>query len=119
MNKRPLSVTIISCLFAGAGAVGLAYHLTEFKTLSPFPYDVLWVCLVRLLAIIGGVFMLRGHNWARWLTLAWIAYHVILSYFHSVQELVAHAVLLAVFAYFLLRHVAAEYFQGRRLTTGP
>jgi hypothetical protein len=114
---RPLSVTIIGLLFAGAGLVGLAYHLTEFKTLSPFPWDVLWVCLVRLLAIIGGIFMLRGHNWARWLTLAWIAYHVILSYFHTAQELIAHLVLLAVLAYFLFRPAATEYFQGRRLTT--
>ncbi len=64
MNKRPLSVTVISCLFAAAGAIGLVYHLTELKTLDPFPYDVLWVCLVRLLAIVCGVFMLRGSNWA-------------------------------------------------------
>ena len=114
MNKRPLSVTVISCFFAAAGAVGIAYHLTEFKTLSPFPYDVLWVCLVRLLAVIGGVFMLRGHNWARWLTLAWIAYHVILSYFHSVQEVLIHALLLAVFAFFLFRPTATAYFHHRQ-----
>jgi hypothetical protein len=118
MNKRPLSVTILGLLFAGAGVIGLAYHLNEFKTLSPFPYDVFWVCLVRLLAILGGVFMLRGRNWARWLTLAWIAYHVVLSYFHTVQELVAHLVLLAVFAFFLFRPAATEYFRGRPLTTG-
>ena len=67
MNKRPLSVTIVSCLLAAAGAVGLVYHSTEFKTLHPFPYNTLWVSLVRVLAIVAGVFMLRGSNWARWL----------------------------------------------------
>ncbi|HMJ65253.1 MAG TPA: hypothetical protein VK615_07865, partial [Candidatus Binatia bacterium] len=85
MNKRPLSVTIIGILFLVAGIVGLAYHVQEFKTHGPFQYDVLWVCLVRLLAIICAVFMLRGANWARWLLLVWIAYHLVLSAFHSLS----------------------------------
>ena len=65
MNKRPLSITVISWLFVAAGVIGLAYHATEFKADRPFQYDVVWVCLVRLLAILCGVFMLRGSNWAR------------------------------------------------------
>ena len=88
MNKRPLSVTIISCLFIVAGAVGFAYHLTEFKAQGPFQSGIVGLCVVRLLAILSGVFMLRGCNWARWLLLVWIAYHVILSAFHSLSELV-------------------------------
>ena len=36
------------------------------------------------LAIVCGVFLLRGHNWARWLALAWIAFHVVLSAFHAI-----------------------------------
>ena len=88
MNNRPRSVTVISCVFAAAGVIGLAYHLTEFKVLHPFQYGIVWVVLVRLMAIICGVYMFRGSNWARWLTLVWIAYHVILSGFHSMDELV-------------------------------
>ena len=108
MNKRPRSVTVISWLFVAAGAIGLAYHATEFKA---FQYEVVWVCLVRLLAILCGVFMLRGSNWARWLLLVWIAYHVILSAFHSLSELVVHSLLFAVVAYFLLRPQASAYFR--------
>ena len=37
--------------------------------------------LTELLAMVSGAFMLRGHNWARWLALAWIIFHVILSIF--------------------------------------
>ena len=55
--------------------------------------------------------MLRGCNWARWLALAWIAFHVVLSAFHSLPEFALHAVLCAVFAYFLLRPDAALYFR--------
>jgi hypothetical protein len=111
MNKRPFSVTVIGYLFIAAGVIGIAYHATEFKMQHPFEYDVVWACLVRLLAIVGGVFVLRGNNWARWLLLIWIAYHVILSAYHSVSELVVHGLLFAVVAYVLFRPRAAAYFR--------
>jgi hypothetical protein len=114
MNKRPRSVTVISCLFIAAGAIGLAYHATEFKTQRPFQSDLVWVCFVRLLAILCGAFMLRGSNWARWLLIVWIGYHVILSAFHTLFELVMHSLLFAVVAYFLLRPQASAYFRGTR-----
>jgi hypothetical protein len=110
MNKRPRSITVISWVFVAAGAIGLAYHATEFKVHRPFQYDVVWVCLVRLLAIICGMFMLRGSNWARWLLLVWIAYHVILSAFHSLFQVAMHTLLLGVVAYFLFRPRASAYF---------
>jgi len=109
MNRRPLSVTVISWLFIAAGAIGLAYHLTEFK--GQFEYGLALVSLVRLLAILSGLFMLRGSNWARWLLLVWILYHVILSAFHSLSELAIHSLLLVVVAYFLLRPKASAYFR--------
>jgi hypothetical protein len=110
MNKRPLSVTIISWLFVATGAVGFAYHVTEFK--GQLEYDLVLLTLVRLLAIVAGLFMLRGHNWARWLLLAWIVYHVILSAFHTLFELVMHSLLLVVVAYFLFRPKASAYFRA-------
>lgn len=112
--KRPLPVTVISCLMITAGAVGLVYHATEFKTQPAFRNDLIWVSLVRLLAIVCGVYVLRRSNWARWVTLAWIAFHVILSFFHSWQEVVMHGLLLAAFAYFLFRPQANEYFRASK-----
>ena len=114
MNKRPLSVTVISGVFVVAGVVGLAYHATEFKTQGPFQYDLVWVCLVRLLAIVCGLFLFRARNWARWLAVIWMAYHVILSAFHKPFELVVHGLLLAVIAYFLFRQSASLYFRASR-----
>jgi len=111
MNRRPLSVTIISWLFIAAGSIGLAYHATELKVEDRFEYELVWVLLLRLLAIVFGVFMLWGHNWARWLLLAWLTYHVILSAFHSLSELAMHTLLLLVVAYFVLRPQAARYFR--------
>ena len=111
MNKRPSSVTVIGVIFVMAGAIGFVYHLTEFKAQRPFEYDVVWVLLVRLLAIIGGVFLIRGSDWARWFLLIWLAYHVILSAFHSMFELITHSLLLAVIAYFLYRPLVSAYFR--------
>lgn len=112
MKKRPLSVTILAIFLAAAGAVGLVYHVTEIKTFNPFPWDVLWVSVVRVAAIVAGVFMLRGRNWARWLAIVWIGFHVGISAFHSARELVMHALLLAVFVYFLFRRAANFYFRS-------
>ena len=91
MNKRSLSVTIIGWLFIAIGVISFAYLFIEFSNRHTFQYDALWVLLLRLLALACGVFMLRGNNWARWLTVAWMGYHVVLSAFHAWQELVIHS----------------------------
>ena len=111
-NGRPRSVTVIGWLFIAAGIVGLVYHATELKTSGSLDDEVVWVLFLRLLAVIGGVFMLRGADWARWLVLAWIAYHVVLSAFHSWSDTAVHAALLAGVAYLLLRPDARAYFRG-------
>jgi membrane-bound ClpP family serine protease len=113
MNKRPLTVTVLSFVFIAAGVTGLIYHLKDFKPQHPFQYEIIWVTLVRLLAIIGGLFMFLGRNWARWLCLAWLGFHVIVSAFHPLGELVFHAVIFVLITILLLRRDANEYFSVR------
>jgi len=112
MTKRPLAVTIISCVYIAAGILGIAYHLSGFRTPHPFHFDPLGIAFIRLLAIVSGIFMLRGRNWARWLALAWMAFHTVLGALHTLPEFLMHALLLAVFGYFLLRPQATNYFRG-------
>ncbi len=114
MTNRPLSVTILAWLYIVTGLVGVGLHAPEFKALHPFPWDTLLVELVSAAAVVAGVYMLRGRNWARWLALAWIAFHVIVSAFHSWREVAIHALLCAVIAYFLLRRPARVYFGAVR-----
>ncbi len=107
MTKPPLSVAIIAWLFIVAGTVGIAYHATELNI-----HDPEWLLfIVRLLAIGGGIFLLRGADWSRWLLIAWMAYHVVLGFYHDLAQVVMHAILLAVIAYFLLRADAVAYFK--------
>jgi len=108
MKKRPLSITIIGLMFIAAGLAGLAYHAHEF---NPRSAQNLWVFLVRLLAILGGVFLLRGRNWARWLLVAWVGFHVALSVLHTPFELLVHGLLFAGLLVFLFRGPAPSYFR--------
>ena len=118
MTKRPISVTIVSWVYILAGVVGIAAHITEFDLHHPFSNDPVLALIVRLLAIVAGVFMLRRANWARWLAIVWIAYHVVLSSFHSVPAAALHALLLAVFTYFLCRRQANVYFTDQMTEQG-
>jgi hypothetical protein len=109
--KRPLAVTIIAWFFIAAGAAGFLYHLTELNIGAPFSNDAGWVLFVRLLAVVGGILLLRGWNAGRWLLVSWLAYHVALSYFHTIFQLVTHAILLAVIAFVLFHPRVAAYFR--------
>jgi hypothetical protein len=112
--KRPLSVTLIAWLFIITGAGGFVSRVSRFDTSKPFDYDILWPCGLSVLAVVGGAFMLRGANRARWLCLVWMACHVVISAFHSISEVAVHSLIFAVLLYFLLRPGATAYFMCRR-----
>jgi hypothetical protein len=118
-NKRPLSVTILAFVYLAVGALGFIAHFTELKAKGAFPYDALLTELVEFIAIVCGAFMLQGHNWARWLALAWIAFHVVLSAFHALPEFAVHCLFGAVIAWLLFRPGAARYFRGEVSETRP
>lgn len=111
MPKRPISIIVVSYIYIAAGTLGIAYHLRDLRTIYPVQFDVFGILLLRILAIVAGIYMLGARNWARWLALAWMAFHVTVSFFHSRAELAVHGVLLVVFAYLLLRRTASEYFR--------
>lgn len=109
MGKRPISVTIIGLLYILSGSTGIIYHLSD-----PFIMDSehILVLIIRLLAIIGGIFVLRRSNWARWLLIIWITYHLVLSMGHEVYEMLMHLFVLILTAYCLFQPNALEYFRN-------
>jgi hypothetical protein len=115
MNKRPLSITLLSYLLIVVGAAGFVFHFSESYKRHSFASDDVLVLAVSLLAIVCGVFLLRGKDWARWLSMAWIAFHVVLSFFHSMREVAVHALFLLVFAVLLFRPAASQFFRRRAL----
>ncbi len=113
MKKRPTAITVISWLFIAVGAAGFISGLLPFaQRLAESrrnPWELISVETVRLLGIIAGAFMLRGRNWARWLLVCWLAFHVGISAFHTVQETIVHAILMAVVLWFLFRPSANDF----------
>jgi hypothetical protein len=111
-DKRPHSVTILACVYLAVGTMGFANHFRELVALQR---DAVWVELTEFLAIVSGAFMLRGHNWARWLAIAWMAFHALLIAFHAFREFALHCLFLGVIASFFFRPDAARYFRGARI----
>lgn len=111
MNKRPIYVTVLAFILIAAGAIGIAYHFTEFRVLPPREY--FGVLVVRLIAVIAGVYVLRGKNWARWLSIAWIAFHLAISIFHTKEGVAVHTVVLVAFTVLLFLPAADRYFRPR------
>ena len=114
-NMRPLSVTILAWVYVGVGTIGFLSHFPEIRARNAFQYDGILIEVVEVLAIVCGAFMLRGHNWSRWVALTWIALHVILSAFHTFREFAIHCLFCAVIAWVLFRPEAARYFRGARV----
>lgn len=112
--KKPLwSVTIIAWLFVVAGAGDIFLGLSDVWR-RQFHSDSLWPIGLGVVAILCGFFLLRRNNWARWVAVAWLAFHVAVS-FDSRSKLIMHGALLVVLAYFLFRPQANAYFRSAEI----
>jgi hypothetical protein len=73
-----------------------------------------FIWLVRALAVVGGAAALAGRSWSRWLLAAWMIFHVGISLFHSVAEVVAHLAIFSVLTWALFRRSSSDYFSAQR-----
>jgi hypothetical protein len=105
--RRPIAVLLVSCLYMAVGAIGFLVNLPK---LTAMQQDWLWIELTELLALFAGVFMFRGRNWARWLALVWMAFHVAIS-FPVIRLVVTHSIILALIAWVLFRSDTRRYFE--------
>jgi hypothetical protein len=107
-NKIPWPVIVVACLYLLVGVLGFAGHFPELLARHP---DAIGIEITELIAFLCGVFLLRRQNWARWLALAWILFHVGISLFHPWRELAIHAVLCVLIAWALFRPATALWFR--------
>lgn len=106
--SRPISVLAIAGLYLTVGILGFSIHFRDLLAQRP---DSGWVEATELVALVCGVFLYRGHNWARWLALAWMGFHVVLSSFHTYSEFIIHSILLVLIAGCLFNSEANRYFR--------
>ena len=99
MRKPPIPVV---------GVMGFVYH---FRELTAGHQDAIAIELTELTAVVAGVGLLMQKNWARWLALAWVVFHVVLSLFHPLGELLIHAILCILIAWLLFRPATAQWFK--------
>jgi hypothetical protein len=116
-NQRPIAVTIVALLYIAVGIGGFVDHFHGLLEGSLLRFDGAGIELVELVALTAGVFLLRGQNWARWLALAWIAFHVVLSAFGGVAMLAVHVAFCAAIGGILFRPDASRYFRGAPINT--
>lgn len=113
MSRRPIALTVVSWLVIAAGVFGLARGIAGTRTLHPFPIDLIWILILDATWIVCGIYMLRGRNWARWLTLLWMAGHVAIVALYLPMMMAAHVVIFAMIAYLLVfREDVRTYFRG-------
>ena len=105
-GKRPIAVLLVSCLYIAVGTIGFVVNFPKLIALQP---ESIWIELTELLALIAGAFMFRARNWARWLALVWMAFHVAIS-FPVVRQIVTHSIIFALIAWALFRTEARRYF---------
>jgi len=106
-KKRPVSILILASVYIAVGVLGFAFH---FRELLAGHSDAVAIEVTELLAIVAGIFLLLRQNWARWLALAWIVFHVGVSMMHPDRSLVVHSALCAVIAWILFRPAASRWF---------
>ena len=110
MNEKriPWPIIVIACLYLLVGVGGFAGHFGELLARHP---DAIGIEATELVAVICGVFLLLRRNWARWLAMAWILFHVGLSMFHPLGELAIHAVFCIFIAWALFRPETTRWIQ--------
>jgi hypothetical protein len=106
--KRPIPVWIVAALYLVVGVMGFVYH---FRELTAGHNDAIAIELTELLAVVAGIGLILRRNWARWLALAWVVFHVVISLFHPLRELLIHAGLCMVIAWLLFRPATARWFR--------
>jgi hypothetical protein len=120
MMPRPRAITFVAWVFIIVGAAGIlndiwplltsdaGLQLAKLKAEGLGDIGPAWA--TRLLAVGGGSGLLLGRNWARWLLVAWMLFHIGLSVLHSLPEVLMHAVIFAPLLYFMFRRSSEPYF---------
>lgn len=110
----PLTVFIVAIMYIIPGFSGIIYHFSDFNNPGESMAMYSWILFLRLLAIACGIFLFMGFNWARWLAIGWIAYHIYIGALNSTSEMVSHIIFLIIVAVLLFLPVSSKFFRARR-----
>jgi len=110
MRKSIPSIIVTGVIFLALGVLDVWRGIAPlFGATGRLAGDDVLVLAIGVAALIGGTFVLRGRNWARWLLAAWMALHVVIS-IGEPFKLVAHLVIFGFIAFLLFRPPASAHF---------
>jgi hypothetical protein len=108
LMKRPIPVLIVAALYLLVGVIGFVRHFPE---LTAGHRDAIGIEVTEIVAVIAAVGLLLRRNWGRWLAMAWIVFHVGLSLFHPLPELLMHVAACVLIAWLLFQPATAHWFK--------
>jgi hypothetical protein len=106
--RRPFCTTFLGWLLIVVGLAALCYHLVK----GGLDFWTIPMALFEITGIAAGIFLLKGRNWARWLVLGWLAFHVVGKGLDSLSLALPHLVLLIAVGYVLYTPPDSRYFQS-------
>lgn len=115
--KRPVFVVVIAAVFIAMGLLDMWRGVAPLTGSSAhLGSDDLMVLTLGVAAMLGGIYAIRGHNWARWLLTAWMALHVALS-MRQPYMLLVHIAIFGLILAGLFYPAASAYFRHRAVGT--
>lgn len=116
-EEQPNARTVMPSILA-VGVIFLAVGVLDvWRGIEPIlggashlATDDMLVLAIGIAALVGGAFVLRRQNWARWLLAVWMLLHVAISVGEP-EQLIAHLVIFGLLAFLLFRPRARAYFR--------
>jgi hypothetical protein len=109
-RKPSPSILCVGLLFLALGVLDVWRGVAPLAGSGRLAADDVQVLAIGVAALIGGSYVLRGRNWARWLLAGWMALHVVISAGRP-AELGAHLVIFGCVAFLLFRARASAWFR--------
>ena len=116
--KRPVFVVVVAGVFIAIGLLDIWRGLVPLTSGPAHPVgDDLLVLAIGMAAVLGGIYAMKGHDWARWLLAAWMALHVVLS-IRQPYVLLGHIVIFGLVLAGLFHPAASAYFRRHAALRG-
>ena len=112
MNPR-IAVIVVACLYL---LIGFGVGIAIVPRLLAGQHDAIGMEITEAVAAIAGICLLLRQRWARWLAVAWMVFHVILSW-PDVGKLLMHLILSGMIAWALFRPGSAEWFRKSEMAS--
>jgi hypothetical protein len=111
-RRRAPTIVAVGVLFLVLGVLDVWRGIAPMMgTASHLATDDMQVLTIGVAALVGGAFVLRGQNWARWLLAVWMLLHVAIS--EGAGQVIAHLLIFGCVAFLLFRPGVWARFTGR------